>query len=55
MKDNELGMQELAKLCGQPITKLKKDMQRDFYLTAPEAVAYGLCDKIMAPPSVSLI
>ncbi len=34
-------------MTGQSLAKIKKDMQRDFYLTAEEAVKYGLVDKII--------
>ena len=36
----------MAKLCAQPLVKIQADMKRDFYLTAAEAVAYGLIDKV---------
>ena len=32
---------------GQPLDKLKNDMERDKFMTPPEAVAYGLADKIV--------
>ncbi len=31
---------------GQKISKIKRDMSRDFYLTSEEAVEYGLIDKV---------
>jgi ATP-dependent Clp protease protease subunit len=37
----------LAQASGQPIEKVTKDSDRDFYLNAKEAVAYGLADKIV--------
>ena len=39
--------QILADASGQPIDKISKDSDRDFYLNAKEAVAYGLADKIV--------
>jgi len=39
--------QILADASGQPIEKISKDSDRDFYLNAKEAVAYGLADKIV--------
>ena len=38
----------LAKHTGQPISKISKDTDRDFWLTAEEAKAYGVVDKIVA-------
>ncbi|MHC5011062.1 MAG: ClpP family protease [Planctomycetota bacterium] len=43
-KANELFVKET----GQPIEKIEKDMHRDFWLSAEEAVEYGLVDKILA-------
>ncbi|MDR1789947.1 MAG: ATP-dependent Clp protease proteolytic subunit [Opitutaceae bacterium] len=37
----------LAAASGQPLEKINKDTDRDFYLTAPEAIAYGLADAIV--------
>lgn len=31
---------------GQPLAKIKKDMKRDFYMSAEEALSYGLVDKV---------
>jgi ATP-dependent Clp protease, protease subunit len=39
--------QILADASGQPIEKITKDSDRDFYLNAKEAVAYGLADRIV--------
>ena len=37
----------LAKNSGQPIEKIQADTERDHYLTAQEAVDYGLIDGVM--------
>jgi len=37
----------LANASGQSIEKVAKDSDRDFYLNAEEAIAYGLADKIV--------
>jgi ATP-dependent Clp protease protease subunit len=39
--------QILAKHTGQPITKIEKDTDRDFWLNAEQAKAYGLVDEII--------
>lgn len=49
MNDNRKMTGELARLCGVPLQKLENDLKRDFYLTAAEAAAYGLIDKVMIP------
>ena len=37
----------LADSSGQPLERINKDTDRDFYLNADEAIAYGLADKIV--------
>ncbi len=39
--------QILSKHTGQPIDRVEKDSDRDFYLTAEEAKAYGLIDEVI--------
>ena len=36
----------LAEATGQPIEKVERDMDRDFFMTADEALRYGIIDKI---------
>jgi ATP-dependent Clp protease protease subunit len=35
---------------GQPVEKVARDTDRDFYLTAEQAVEYGLIDEILTKP-----
>jgi ATP-dependent Clp protease protease subunit len=37
----------LAKNTGQSISKIEKDGDRDFYMSAEEAKKYGIIDKIL--------
>lgn len=37
----------LSESSGQPLEKIEKDTDRDFYMTAPEAIAYGLADAVV--------
>jgi len=37
----------LAKASGQPLERVNRDTDRDFYLNAEEAIAYGLADRIV--------
>lgn len=39
----------LADASGQPLEKITRDTDRDFYLSAQEAIEYGLADAIIAP------
>ncbi|PIR46756.1 MAG: ATP-dependent Clp endopeptidase, proteolytic subunit ClpP [Candidatus Vogelbacteria bacterium CG10_big_fil_rev_8_21_14_0_10_45_14] len=47
VKDNLNKM--LAKATGQKIDKVERDSDRDYFMTADEALAYGLVDSIMKP------
>jgi ATP-dependent Clp protease protease subunit len=37
----------LAKHTGQPLAKIEKDTDRDFYMSAQEAVEYGIVDEVI--------
>jgi ATP-dependent Clp protease protease subunit len=37
----------IAKHSGQDIEKVKLDTERDNFMTAPEALKYGLIDKVI--------
>ena len=37
----------LARASGQPLERINQDTDRDFYLTATEAIAYGLADRVV--------
>jgi ATP-dependent Clp protease protease subunit len=39
--------QILADASGQPLERINRDTDRDFYLNAQEAIAYGLADRIV--------
>jgi ATP-dependent Clp protease protease subunit len=45
MKENLTKL--MAKNTGQPIAKVEKDLDRDFWLTADEAKKYGIIDKVL--------
>jgi len=36
-----------SEITGQPLEKIENDMERDFYMSAEEAIEYGLIDKII--------
>ena len=37
----------LASHCKQPLKKVEKDTERDYFMSASEAVAYGIVDKVV--------
>jgi ATP-dependent Clp protease protease subunit len=43
--------QSMADMTGQPLDKVTKDTDRDYFLSAAEAVEYGLIDRVIAHPS----
>ena len=38
----------LASNCSQPLDKIKEDTERDYYMSAQQAVEYGLIDKVIS-------
>jgi len=47
MKIKKLSAEILAKNCGQSYEKIMKDFDRDYWMNANEAVAYGIVDKVI--------
>ncbi len=45
----------LVKHTGQPIEKIKKDSDRDYFMSAEEAKAYGLIDEVIAAKEIKKI
>jgi len=41
--------QILADHSGQPFDKVKRDTERDYYMTAAEAKDYGIVDEVLEP------
>ena len=47
LKTREIGARILAENCGQPVEKIMKDFNRDYWMDAEESVAYGIVDGIL--------
>ncbi len=45
----------LSSHTGQSVDKIKNDTERDYWLTAQEAVEYGLVDKVLEPSKDSIL
>ncbi len=45
----------LSSHTGQTVEKVKQDTERDYWLTAQDAVAYGLVDKVLEPSKDSIL
>jgi len=54
-KANDRMEKELAKMTGQALSKVRQDLKRDFYLSAEEAVAYGLIDNVLIPDKTKIL
>ncbi|MEC0369465.1 ATP-dependent Clp endopeptidase proteolytic subunit ClpP [Paenibacillus chibensis] len=52
LRTREKVNQFIADKTGQPLDKIYRDADRDFYLTAEEALEYGMVDRIITQPLV---
>jgi ATP-dependent Clp protease protease subunit len=43
----------MAERSGQPVSRLDKDTDRDYFMSADEALAYGLIDKVIQPAEIA--
>ncbi len=41
----------MAGMTGQPVERIEKDTDRDYFMSAEEAMNYGLIDRVIAHPS----
>ena len=53
-RNREMLNEILAHHSGQPIDRIAKDTDRDFFLSAEEAKEYGLVDEILSKPPVEV-
>jgi len=47
LKNREILNKMLAKNSGQPLSKVEKDVDRDFFMGSDEAKKYGIIDKVL--------
>lgn len=47
LRTKELGARLLAENCGQPVEKILKDFNRDYFMSAEESVKYGIADGVL--------
>jgi len=52
LKTKAILQKYMAELTGQPVKKIEKDMDRDFFMDAQEAVNYGIVDKIIGQSKI---
>ena len=46
-KTKQMGAEILAENCGKTVEQILKDFDRDYYMDAQEAVAYGIVDGVL--------
>jgi ATP-dependent Clp protease protease subunit len=51
MRMQEMIRNIIAKHTGQPVEKIAHDTDRDFYLSAEQAIEYGIIDEILSQPA----
>jgi len=49
LRDKKRMLEGFSSFTGRPMELLRDDFKRDFYLSAPEAMQYGLVDSMLAP------
>ncbi|HXF70678.1 MAG TPA: ATP-dependent Clp protease proteolytic subunit [Thermoflexus sp.] len=50
MRMQNLIFELLARHTGQPVERIADDFDRDYYMSAEEAVKYGIIDEVLKPP-----
>ena len=53
MRDKKRMLEGFSEFSGRSLDVLKADFGRDFYLSAPEAIQYGLVDQLLMPKNPS--
>jgi len=49
-KTKEMGAEILSNATGQPYERVLRDLERDYWMDAKEALAYGIVDAMMEGP-----
>ncbi|MCS7251647.1 MAG: ATP-dependent Clp protease proteolytic subunit [Anaerolineae bacterium] len=50
MRMQNLIFELLSRHTGQPVARISDDFDRDYYMSAEEAVRYGIIDEVLKPP-----
>jgi ATP-dependent Clp protease protease subunit len=48
IKTKEIGARILSENCGQPLEKVMKDFDRDYWMDAQESLSYGIVDQLLS-------
>jgi ATP-dependent Clp protease protease subunit len=49
----ETMLEVMARHTGQPVERVRRDTERDYYMTAEEARQYGIVDQVIAPADLA--
>ena len=49
LRTTHMVLETIARHTGQPYDKVKRDTERDYYMTADEAKEYGIIDEVISP------
>lgn len=55
LKVKEMNNSILARHTGQPLERIQKDLERDYYMGAAEAIEYGVVDKVVERHDASVV
>jgi ATP-dependent Clp protease protease subunit len=55
LKVKEMNNSILARHTGQPLERIHKDLERDYYMGAAEAIEYGVVDKVVERHDASVV
>jgi ATP-dependent Clp protease, protease subunit len=53
LRITEMVIETIARHTGQSLDKIRQDTERDYYMTADEARAYGLIDQVIHPSDIA--
>ena len=53
LRTTHMVLETIARHTGQPFDKVKRDTERDYYMTADEAKEYGIVDHVIHPSEIA--
>ncbi len=53
LRTNNMLLETMARHTGQPLERVRRDTERDYYMTADEAREYGIIDQVIHPADIA--
>ncbi|MDP9371832.1 MAG: ATP-dependent Clp protease proteolytic subunit [Chloroflexota bacterium] len=53
LRTNNMLLETMARHTGQPLERVRRDTERDYYMTADEARDYGIIDQVIHPADIA--